>query len=195
MRRRVSPDQVAFDLFAAARENEAKIEMVARVEKAYEWEVDFTHPGATMDDEEPVRTTRCYPTVETRTVNAFSDDATTEFRGACMGCDWRGDVTEDENEATESAHDHAWPGWRELKPFDLRAPHDSMKQLEKWAVKWREALKEHYPPEFCVPGAPATTIRYGIGTRHVPDRAPYGGYDMCVEVRPDKDKPAREPKP
>lgn len=47
--------------------------------------------------------------------------------------------------------------------------------LSKAARKW---IEEHYPKSMQVVGAPVITERSSLGTRHVPGRSPWGGYDI-----------------
>lgn len=178
----------------------------ADIERAAEWEIDSLHPGGGWEAERPATTERCYPTVESRTLDAYSDESRSEHRGACLGCDWKGparpsDVGEGENAAVEDAHDHAWPGWRDLPftPDAMRKQHQaamvgSTKQQQKWAETWRLKLEEAYPSHviaagFASKGAPIRTRRYGIGSRHVPGYSPFGGYDLCGEIVPEPKNP------
>jgi len=47
--------------------------------------------------------------------------------------------------------------------------------LSTAARKW---IDEHYPAAMRVAGAPVITERSCWGTRHVPGRSPWGGYDL-----------------
>lgn len=69
----------------------------------------------------------------------------------------------------EAWHDHAMPGWRDLpvRPSGLKAA-----ALEAWL--------DAYPSGWKRPGAPIRTVRDPHGTRHVPGRSPWGGYDLAA---------------
>ena len=47
--------------------------------------------------------------------------------------------------------------------------------LPEGRKKW---IAENYPKSMQVPGAPMITERRSFGTRHVPGRSPWGGYDI-----------------
>lgn len=98
------------------------------------------------------------------------------YQANCPECSWH-HVSDDENTAVEAWHDHAWPGWRDLPliPRKLRTAINTQKTTAALTA-W---LEENYPPEFRVDGAPVLTDRDGIGTRSVPRRSPYGGYDIA----------------
>ncbi|MEQ1698954.1 MAG: DUF6349 family protein [Ilumatobacteraceae bacterium] len=114
------------------------------------------------------------------------------YRGACLGCGWAGTAhADDENAAVEDAHDHSWPGWREL-PIVPRRPDDTKAQ-----DKWRTQLTTIYRAcgldvdHWLAPDAPFRTARVRCGTRsHSTHR---GGYDICGSVTDrDDNRPARE---
>ena len=84
------------------------------------WQIGITQPGGQFGDQQTtLEPGRCRPTVEDA-----HDDNGMAYRGACLGCGWAGIPRRDENVAVEDAHDHAWPGWREL-PLVGRCPHDA----------------------------------------------------------------------
>lgn len=95
----------------------------------------------------------------------------TLHQAVCTVCEWH-HIGVTETEIVEAWHDHAFPGWRQLPvaPASL-----SGKGMAKW-------LSESYPPDWQVPAAPILTMRQGFGTRHVPGRSPWGGFDMCGGV-------------
>jgi hypothetical protein len=98
-------------------------------------------------------------------------------------CEWNG-ITDSENEAVEMWHDHALPGWRELPIVSPRLRMMDKDDLSKAAKTW---IVEHYPKSMQVPGAPIITERRPYGTRHVPGRSPWGGYDLShTAVDPDR---------
>lgn len=96
------------------------------------------------------------------------------YQAICEPCGWNG-ITDRENDAVEMWHDHALPGWRELPIVPSRQRMIDKDGLSKAAKKW---ISEHYPPSMQVPGAPIITERRPFGTRHVPGRSPWGGYDL-----------------
>lgn len=95
------------------------------------------------------------------------------YRGACLHCDWEGDVQAEENTAAEDAHDHAWPGWRDL-PIVPRRPEN-----QKAQPRWIETVTNAYPTGWLESGGPIRTKRGQHGTRHVPNHTGFGGYDLC----------------
>lgn len=84
-------------------------------------------------------------------------------------------IASDENAAVEAWHDHSFPGWRDLPVVPARLRSTDEIRLSKAARKW---IEQHYPASMRVVGAPVITERNGAGTRHVPGRSPWGGYDM-----------------
>jgi len=97
------------------------------------------------------------------------------YRGACRGCDWEAPVPrDDENAAAEDALDHAHPGWRDL-PVMPTMPGDP-KKLARWTAE----VSAVYPAGWLEAAGPVRTWRQGLGTRHVPGRSPWGGYDVGV---------------
>lgn len=94
-------------------------------------------------------------------------------QGICTECDWRL-IDPDESLVVEAWHDHAFPGWRELPVVPRKytgLPPRGRDPLREWA-------EEHYPATWQRTGAPIITEREGIGTRHVPGRSPWGGFDL-----------------
>lgn len=90
------------------------------------------------------------------------------FQANCPTCRWHA-IDDDENRVIEAWHDHAMPGWRDLPTLPGGM---SPKAQQTW-------LEEHYPPNWQIVGAPVLTLRTRIGTRHVDQRSPFGGYDLC----------------
>ncbi|MEV0617645.1 DUF6349 family protein [Nonomuraea sp. NPDC050404] len=94
------------------------------------------------------------------------------YRGACLGCDWEGETRSRNGDAVEDAHDHAWPGWRDLPA--VKVPKSN---YERWLAE----VKRAYPPGWLEVGGPIVTIRTDSRfSRHVPGRAPGGGYDLAA---------------
>lgn len=91
------------------------------------------------------------------------------YQAVCSTCEWH-HIGVTESEVVEAWHDHAFPGWQELPvaPKDL-----DPKRLAKWAG-------ETYPAEWQVRAAPIRTLRGPYGTRHVPSRSPWGGFDLSA---------------
>lgn len=104
-----------------------------------------------------------------------------EYRAYCGHCGWLGPTFVDENEATYSGLDHAWPGWRTMPVVDSTAGR---------TAAWDQAVQAAYPTEWLDAGGPvrefrgtATPLR-PIGTRaHDSDDKP-GGYLVHVAEAP-----------
>ncbi|MFD5600787.1 DUF6349 family protein [Leucobacter sp. NPDC058333] len=97
----------------------------------------------------------------------------TQFQALCEPCNWRYQ-SNDESFVIETWHDHAVPGWRTLPVVPQRLqgiPPRHRNPLREW-------VEEHYPLEAQAPGHPIVTARNPVGTRHVPGRSPWGGYDL-----------------
>jgi hypothetical protein len=96
------------------------------------------------------------------------------YRAICETCHWHQDGTE--AHVVEAWHDHAWPGWRDLPviPAGLGKRDDHNRPSRMFAA-W---IEEHHPADWQVPGAPIITNRPEHGTRHVPHRSPWGGFDL-----------------
>lgn len=93
-------------------------------------------------------------------------------------------IASEENSAVEAWHDHAFTGWRDLPIVPARLRSVDQPGLSKAAKKW---IAEHYPPSMQVVGAPVITERSNGGTRHVPGRSPWAGYDIShTAVEPDR---------
>lgn len=108
------------------------------------------------------------------------------YRAACLHCTYEGPVRGSENAASEDAQDHCYPGWRELPLVD-RVPETGNSAREKKAfATWAEKVQALYPDGWLEAGGPIRTRRSAPGTRHVPLNTPFGGYDMCGEVVPQK---------
>jgi hypothetical protein len=98
------------------------------------------------------------------------------YRGACLHCEWEGGARAGENTAGEDAHDHAWPGWRDL-PIVPRRPEN-----QKSRPRWIEQVEDVYPDGWLESGGPIRTTRQRYGTRHVPNHTGFGGYDLCGAI-------------
>lgn len=173
--------------FAAWKEEHGRFGSAAR---SHAWHVSITHR------ESP--TSRCQPTAlsaDTRAPDARYGGArypvpcecqqvidSLMYRGACTGCDWEGESRTGENPAAEDAHDHAWPGWRDL-PTVPKVPEWTTLQSKKERQardRWLAIVIPVHPPGWLEAGGPIRTLRQPMGTRHVPFATPWGGYDMAV---------------
>ena len=97
----------------------------------------------------------------------------------CPPCRWHSIHAVDQA-AIEAWHDHAMPGWRDLPTFPAKLARALSFGDKKRTAAARTWAVDNYPPVWQVPGAPILTLRPGHGTRHVPARSPFGGYDLCI---------------
>lgn len=153
------------------------------------FEVAITHPGpggfGVMGGVD-LPTPRCCPTVFSRSPSRQNGDSgRMQYAGACLGCGWGQGPFDTENEATEAAHDHAFPGWRELPIVDEPRFTSSPAQLAKRRRRLADELTPAYPQDWLDSGfAPMRTRRTTHATRHAPGASVLGtwGYNMCGEV-------------
>jgi hypothetical protein len=149
------------------------------------WQIWITSPGSRFGDPASQRESwpTCTPTVLSRDTGEPGDHL--EYRGACLGCGWVSDRAHrlrrgGENAAVEDAHDHTHPGWRDIPvvetPPTLDSPHAHTRAISRWRERWEFLLPEGWLDR----GGPIRTKRTGAGTRHVPGRAPGGGYDLAA---------------
>jgi hypothetical protein len=109
-------------------------------------------------------------------------------RGVCFGCGWSGPIRADweggGHVAVEDAHDHAFPGWRELPVVPKRPQESETSQAGRKAMqRWYETVSAAYPEGWLESGGPIRTDRGPIGslgTRHVPGATGWGGYDLSA---------------
>lgn len=166
------------------------------------WDIGITQPGARMGAPSPLQGdfTRCTPTI----LNADHDRGCPccpeearglYYRGACLGCGWVADVWYEmrdhdewgggEKRAVFDAHDHAFPGWRNLPIVDRYpdgASGGSPKDVTKAQQRWHDRFDHLFPRDWFERGGPIQTAREGMGTRDVPGCAPGGGYDIGIVV-------------
>ncbi|WP_214327905.1 DUF6349 family protein [Nonomuraea sediminis] len=131
------------------------------------WEISYGHPAELTD--------ACRPTVLSRVV----DEPTWHqlHRGACLGCDYEGPERRRNNEATEDAHDHAWPTWRALPVVSPPAAAADYRPVLR--ERWQAEVTRAYPAGWFTSGGPLVIYRPEDG-RHRPGGAPGGGYEIVV---------------
>lgn len=158
--------------FAAWRDAHGSFDSLGR---SHAWTVHITCPDTA--------TPRCQPTVLSADLRCDCDRSEQcscvgelMYRGACRHCDWEGEPHAAENPAAEDACDHAWPGWRDL-PVVPPVPEERTKR-----AAWIDRARELHPTGWLEDGGPIRTARTGHGTRHVPHRTPFGGYDLAVDL-------------
>ena len=105
-------------------------------------------------------------------------------RAACLSCDWEGPTRDQENPAVEDAHDHAWPGWRDLPCVTTPPERGTSAQHKKRAASWEADVNDAYPAGWLAAGGPIRTMRNSGETRHVPGRTGHGGYDLSAGITP-----------
>lgn len=170
----------------SARENRDELRLRT---PPYEW-----HPALCQNGPE---TPGCQPKIQERHVYLDEDAARRgdystydhmQARPACYGCDWIGNVSEDdESPVVESAMDHAFPGWREL-PLVTACRTDASPKQKAAALDY---LKTAYPAGWIERHGPVRVDRGRIGTRHVAGYAVTGGYEMAVQYPHDAECPCR----
>lgn len=98
----------------------------------------------------------------------------------CDSCQWRS-VQRNESAAIAAWHDHAWPGWRALPIVPAYVKRSGRNfSIANELTDW---VTEHYPESWkAAPNAPIITQRAGRGTRSVPGRSPWGGYDLSRSI-------------
>jgi hypothetical protein len=137
------------------------------------WRIDWGHPGYHQHTP-PEPTPDHQPTVLVRRGDSPAPDNPHEtwpyfHRGACLGCTWEAPDRRRTDEAVEDAHDHTHPAWRNLPAL-----------LERRGRHWLTHATHLYPAGWFDQGGPVRTIRKGIEKRHLPGKAPGGGYDLAV---------------
>ncbi|MGO9955246.1 MAG: DUF6349 family protein [Solirubrobacteraceae bacterium] len=152
------------------------------------WSISLTHPGDGLGAHALRAPTEygplCRPTVLCS--DRWPARPHLHYRGACLGCGWVSDHTHcdrgAENAAVEDAHDHTHPGWREIPvlgdPPSCETPSSYKRLAADWWRRWGALLPEGWLDR----GGPIRTSRRGVGSRHVPRRAPGGGYDLSGDL-------------
>lgn len=97
----------------------------------------------------------------------------------CQPCRWHF-IDPSERVVVEAWHDHAFPGWRDLKVMPLEVQPEPGKKALAW-------IAEHYGDRPA--GHPLRTERkQPIATRHVAGRSPWGGFDLGYHRDKDTDR-------
>jgi hypothetical protein len=134
------------------------------------WCIYIGHPGGELGRRDPVASTA--PLHRPTVLHRSGWDFRKQRRGACLGCEWEGPDWRSERDAVEDAHDHCWPGWR-----DLPAARPSGTNYQRWL----EEVKRAYPEAWLDAGGPIVTVRADSRfSRHMPAKAPGGGYDLAA---------------
>jgi len=94
------------------------------------------------------------------------------YRGSCLHCPWEGPVREDQTQAVGDGLDHAHPGRRNSLTVQPLRHEPSPKQRRRWNEEVDKLYGDR--PE----GYPIITERTALGTRAVPGRSPWSGYDV-----------------
>ncbi len=107
------------------------------------------------------------------------------FRAACVTCDFEGDTRVNENAAGEDAHDHAWPGWRNLPIVPHQPTPNSGSARESGSGRtafsaWLTRVNATYPQGWLARGGPIRTHRKPGATRHIPAATVFGGWDLAT---------------
>ncbi len=164
----------------------------SRSSRSHAWHTATTSPVT------DVPTARCLPTLLTADLRCEHHGEPCcclgglYYRGACLGCPWEGPVRDDENPAVEDAHDHTWPGWRDL-PTVARRPDtgSGTSSARQRLTGWAKQVHAAYPAGWLASGGPIRTLRQAMGTRHVPAHTGFGGYDLAV-LRPELQQTQQE---
>lgn len=99
------------------------------------------------------------------------------YRGRCRHCGWHSEIVDNEDDAVCAALTHAHPGWHDYPVVEPAPFDDGSTQGRKRAEKWAARVRDLYGP--CAPGFPVITERTSPGTRSVPQRSPWVGYDIA----------------
>lgn len=142
---------------------------------AQAWHIQPGHPGGAYSDfgHELDPPTHHTPTLLTRSRPNGQRGNQQDFRGGCLACSWEGPehsgkgFGDGDNEAVEDAHDHAFPGWRELPPITTAA--------DRWAIprsrsRWAQ-LTSAYPTTWIDHGAALLAWRRHHREAHLPPHA------------------------
>ncbi|MFI5809171.1 DUF6349 family protein [Streptomyces sp. NPDC051561] len=151
------------------------------------WHIELGHPGGEYSDVGHHLTPpdRHEPTLLTRVLNERTD----EFRGACLRCEWEGKPyagtgwKEGANEAIEEAHDHVFPGWRDLPAMP--------RPKGRWDMADGQRLLHQitrlYPEGWAEDGGPLLVWPAPRREPHEPPRVNHARYTIGV-ARPAKNQ-------
>lgn len=140
------------------------------------WHQAITHHPITIDGH-PMTVL----SADTRPESQHHGPGALLYQANCTRCRWH-HIADTENSAVEHLHDHAMPRWRDLPVMPLRLSHRLGRGDAKAERAARAWVVEHYPAEHQHPGAPIRTERQRHGTRHVPGRSPFGGFDLTAKI-------------
>lgn len=107
------------------------------------------------------------------------------YRGVRLHCDWEGEIRDHHNGAVEDAHDHAWPGSRELAIVNHRPEPGTNASQNAATQRWIEAVHDLHPENWLESGGPIRTARTSYATHHVPTHTGFGGYHLCGQIEPE----------
>ncbi len=149
------------------------------------WDIHITCPGAGLAGQRPElgEWPRCAPTVLCH--DTGDENNHLAYRGACLGCGWVSPNIHllwhhGENGAAEDANDHTHPGWRTLPVLAPLPYNDGGAAYQRAIGAWRSRWEPLLSPGWLDEGGPVRTRRALNARRHVPGRAPGGGYDMAA---------------
>jgi hypothetical protein len=132
------------------------------------WCIYIGHPGGELGRRDPVASTA--PLHRPTVLHWWGQGR--RKRAACLGCEWESEDLRNERDAVEAAHDHCWPGWRDLPA--VRQPGSNHQ-------RWLAEVKRAYPDGWLEAGGPVVTVRADSRfARHLPGKAPGGGYDLAA---------------
>lgn len=168
----------------------ARTRALQRVNACETWHIEAGHPGGAYCDlgHGPIPPEHHTPTLLTRRTYGRHDD---QYRGGCLSCDWEGPAHasnvygEAENRAVDDAHDHAFPGWRDLPTITkVKDSWDLPRNRRLW-----QQITTLYPSGWVDHGAPLLVwARY----RDEPHDPPYRGrprYELRVDKPPQQTAP------
>ncbi|MEU9887979.1 DUF6349 family protein [Sphaerisporangium sp. NPDC051011] len=134
------------------------------------WCIFYGHPGSESLRGEPLVSTA--PLHRPTVLHRSGWEYRKQRRGACLGCQWEGPDWRSEREAVEDAHDHCWPGWRDLPA--VRRPGSNVE-------RWRAEVKRAYPEGWLEAGGPLVTMRPDSRlSRHRPSTPLAEGYELAA---------------
>lgn len=132
------------------------------------WDIAITQP-------DQAKGVGCQPTILT------SDNwPQIRYLAACLTCGYVSNTQRDcENPAVEDALDHTHPGFRDVPILPGRPiGEEGTTRQTKWDQTMRGQLTGRVPADWVARCGPTWTNRQPTGTRHVPTRGIYGGYDL-----------------